>query len=74
MTAALAEQVQRLATEEKLELLELVWNELARRPEDIPMPDWHLAELKNREEAVAQGRTHWIDLEERVREWRENRQ
>jgi hypothetical protein len=71
MTAALAEQVQRLDTAEKLEL---VWIELARRPEEVPMPAWHVAELTDREKAVAQGRTHWIDLEERVREWHESRQ
>ena len=73
MTAALAEQLHRLSTEQKLELIETVWNDLAQKPGEIPVPDWHLAELARRENELAAGTVQWLDFEECVREWRTRR-
>ena len=73
MTAALAEQLHRLSTEQKLELIETVWNDLAQKPGEIPVPDWHLAELARRENELAAGAVQWLDFEGCVREWQARR-
>ena len=74
MTAALAEQLHRLSTEQKLELIETVWNDLAQKPGEIPVPDWHLAELARREKELAEGKVQWLDFEECVRDWQARRE
>ena len=73
MTAELTEQIQRLSTEQKLELIEVIWNDLAQKPGDIPVPEWHLAELGRREKELAEGEVQWLDFEECVREWQARR-
>lgn len=30
-----------LSTEEKLEYLQSLWDRIAARPEQVPVPDWH---------------------------------
>ena len=73
MTAELTEQIQRLSTDQKLELIEVIWNDLAQKPAEIPIPDWHLAELASREKELAAGAVQWLDFEECVREWQARR-
>ena len=73
MTAELTEQIQRLSTEQKLELIEVIWNDLAQKPGEIPVPDWHLAELARREKELEEGTVQWLDFEECVREWQARR-
>lgn len=73
MTAELTEQLQRLSTDQKLELIEVIWNDLAQKPAEIPVPDWHLAELKRREKELENGAVQWLDFEECVREWQTRR-
>jgi hypothetical protein len=34
---------------EKLEVLDQLWNDLSRNPENIPSPEWHGEELQIRE-------------------------
>lgn len=46
---------------EKLELLERLWEDLARRPHDVPSPDWHGDVLAARIKAVREGRTSFED-------------
>jgi putative addiction module component (TIGR02574 family) len=73
MTATLAEQVKRLSLEEKFELLDLVWSDLAGAAEDLPVSDAHLAELDRREERLRTGEAELLDLEEVKRRGRERR-
>ena len=47
MTTVL-EQAMGLSAVEKLQLIEALWDSL--NPEDIPVPDWQLAELERRED------------------------
>ena len=46
---------------EKLQLMERLWDDLARRPQDIPAPDWHGDVLAERMKAVREGRTSFED-------------
>jgi len=53
-----------LSTAEKLELMERLWVDLSRHPQDVPSPAWHGAVLEERREAVRQGRTTFVAWEE----------
>jgi len=53
-----------LTTAEKLELMERLWVDLSRQPQDVPSPAWHGAVLDERREAVRQGRTTFVAWEE----------
>lgn len=54
----------RLTTAQKLGLMERLRIDLSRHPEDGPSPVWHGAVLAERREAVQQGRTAFVPLEE----------
>ena len=56
---------------EKLLLMERLWEDLSRRPSDVPIPDWHGDILAERQAAVREGRTSFVEWEaakERLRE------
>lgn len=42
-----------LSVSDRLELMDEIWASLAPRPDAIPLPDWHLAEIKRRLAAFA---------------------
>jgi len=52
-----------MAVQEKLQAMEMLWEDLSRRAEDIPSPDWHDAVLREREEALARGEDEIEDWE-----------
>jgi putative addiction module component (TIGR02574 family) len=45
---ALLEEIMRLPVEERLQLLEQVWDSIAADPNTVPVPEWHLRELERR--------------------------
>lgn len=51
-----------MSVEEKLQAMELLWEDLSRRDENVPSPDWHDAVLQEREAALERG-------EEEVEDW-----
>ena len=53
-----------MTTAEKLSLMELLWEDLCRTPEEIPMPAWHGEVLADREKQLQSGQTRFIDLAE----------
>ncbi len=56
-------QIENLTTAEKLALMERLWDDLSRRPDDIPSPGWHGDILKQRMDAVHEGRTSFVDFD-----------
>ncbi len=52
-----------LTTAEKLLLMERLWVDLSRRPQDIPSPAWHGELLDERRRAVREGRTAFVAWE-----------
>ena len=50
---ALREEILRLPTDERLKLLEEIWDSL--NAEDVPVPDWHKEELDRRLDNPAPG-------------------
>ena len=57
----LVEEIQRLKPTEKLELMGLIWNDLASNPDQVPSPAWHGEELKRREERIKNGESTFSD-------------
>ncbi len=71
MNTAATIPVETLSTEEKILLMERLWDDLSRRPSNVPVPDWHGDILAERLAAVREGRTSFVDWEaakERLRE------
>ena len=56
---------------EKLLLMERLWAELARKPQDLAAPSWHKKVLEDRLKAVKDGTesfVDWDDAKKRLRE------
>jgi hypothetical protein len=52
-----------MTVEEKLRTLEILWNDLRRDEQSIPVPQWHKALLDERERLVREGKAHFEDWE-----------
>ena len=63
-------RIDKMSVPEKLQLMEMLWDDLSRRPEDVPSPAWHGEMLDQRRQAVREGRTSfedWEDAKQRLR-------
>lgn len=60
-----------MSVAEKLALMEKLWVDLSRRPEDVPSPQWHGDVLAERTAAIREGRTHFVEWDEAKRRLRE---
>ena len=63
--------LEKMTVPEKLALMERLWDDLSRRPENVPSPQWHGEVLAERIAAVREGRTEfvpWDDAKRRLRE------
>jgi putative addiction module component (TIGR02574 family) len=49
---------------EKLQAIEILWDDLARNPEDIPSPPWHEDVLVAREQQIKEGRAKFLSWDE----------
>jgi putative addiction module component (TIGR02574 family) len=60
-----------LSPPEKLQLVEDLWDDLASRPEDVPVYDWQREELARRRANLQRNPAsplNWDELKNRVRE------
>ena len=56
-------QIAEMTLAEKLRAMEALWDDLCRREEAMPVPQWHKDLLDERERLVEQGKAHFIDWE-----------
>ena len=71
MNTASTIPLESLSTEEKILLMERLWDELSRRPSNVPEFDWHGVVLAERLAAVREGRSSFVDwgaAKQRLRE------
>jgi hypothetical protein len=71
MSTASTLPIETLSVSDKLLLMERLWEDLSRRPSDIPFPNWHGDILAERQTAVGEGRTSFVEWEaarQRLRE------
>jgi putative addiction module component (TIGR02574 family) len=69
MTAkALLDEILRLPPEQRLQLVEEVWDSLAASPDEVAVPSWHRDELDRRVAEPAKKATlSWQDVQARLR-------
>ena len=51
-----------MTTADKLSVMELLWDELCRTPQDVPSPPWHGEVLAAREQRLRDGQTGFSDF------------
>ena len=63
MPVSIELEIGKMTLEEKLRAMETLWDELCRRDEDVPVPQWHKDLLNERERLIEQGKARFIDWE-----------
>ncbi len=61
----------RMTVADKLRALELLWDDLCQRPEEVPSPAWHADVLQAREHQLAAGQAellNWNDAKRQLRD------
>ena len=53
----------KMSITEKLVIMNQIWDDLMRNPDDIPSPEWHKDVLSARAERVKNGEAHFKDLD-----------
>jgi hypothetical protein len=56
--------LEQMSVEEKLQAIEEIWTDLARKLDQVPSPAWHVDVLQVREQRIAEGRSRFLDIEE----------
>lgn len=52
-----------MTTTEKLVVINQIWDDLMRNPNDVPSPEWHKEVLSARAGRVKNGEAHFKDFE-----------
>lgn len=53
--------LEKMTTEEKLQVMEAIWADLSRNPDGVPSPGWHGDVLRDREQRVKECAEHFVD-------------
>ncbi len=57
---------------EKLDAMERLWSDIAKKPGEVPSPDWHQDVLTERKRLVSEGKLKFVDWETTIAQLREN--
>ena len=49
---------------EKLQTIEVLWDDLSRNPQDVPSPPWHEEVLAARRKQIEEGQAKFLSLDE----------
>ena len=66
----LKESISRLSYTEKVDLMELLWDDISQDNSSFTSPDWHRKELLKREKDLQEGRVQisdWDEAKKRLR-------
>jgi hypothetical protein len=55
--------IEQMTVAEKLRTMEALWDDLCRREENIPVPQWHRDLLDDRERLIDEGKAVFVDWE-----------
>lgn len=56
-----------LPVEDQIEYVQSLWDRIAAHPDRVPVPEWHLDELRRRESALDPSKTStWDEVRERI--------
>ena len=56
--------IDKMTIEEKLHAMEVLWNDLCRHEEALPVHDWQQKVLDERERLIESGEAQFVDWEE----------
>lgn len=56
--------VEKMSVAERLEAMELLWESLCRKADEMPFPAWHTEVLAGRRTAADAGKVKWLTLDE----------
>ena len=59
-----AAELSRLSVSDRLDLMDELWTSLTAQPDQIPLPEWHVSEIKRRLAAFAADGNHGRTAEE----------
>lgn len=65
-----------LSVEEQIDYVQSLWNHIAARPEEVPVPDWHreiLAERLSAHDASPSDTKTWEEFEAELKQEIQNR-
>jgi len=60
----------KLTLSQKLDIMELIWDDLSRDDKNFKSPDWHESVLKDREKALSEGKlsvSDWDEAKKRIK-------
>ena len=64
--------IENLTISEKIGLMEILWRDISKEPENVEVPEWHLRILEERERALANGEDEFIDFDDAMAEIRKS--
>ncbi|MEN6337418.1 MAG: addiction module protein [Phycisphaerales bacterium] len=65
-----AGEISRLSREEKLKVMEAIWEDLSREAEQVESPEWHREVLEETERRFQSGQEGVVDWQEAKKELR----
>ena len=64
----LLDEINRLPVDERIKLVEDIWDGIAATPESVPLPEWHRAELDRRlDHPSSDPSLSWDEVQARLR-------
>jgi len=63
-------EIKHLSREEKLRVMEAIWEDLSNEEEQIESPDWHKKALKETEHRLSSGQEKIVDWKDAKKELR----
>ena len=64
MTVKTIPAIDDMTPAQKVELMEALWKNMSRNPNEVVSPEWHRQVLEERERALANGEIEFMDWEE----------
>jgi hypothetical protein len=58
------EQISRMSSSERVEVMELLWESFSKEGIDYPSPDWHGRVLADRSGIIDSGNAAWLTVDE----------
>jgi len=56
--------LEKMSQEEKIQAMEMIWDDLCKKGSNIPSPDWHKKLLEEREDGIKSGSDKFINWNE----------
>ena len=53
--------LEKMSAEEKIQTMEIIWNDLCGKADNIPSPAWHKKVLQEREDRINKGDDEFVD-------------